>query len=234
MAAVCFSAAAKSKKDEAYKFADKHFDTLIIRKYDNGLREKFRSNESETDEKDSFFVFEPYAAEFYKAAYSGVDFYESIRGKKFAPGWKDNELTPEQLLDDYDNRRDTVINGTGESRYEFYGYEADGFYYFKRIVDFAGRAVAGGGPSLGYSSYQSEYNSMVNESNSYRDAVNYMFYVMLLNHIASAIDAGFTARAYNARLLGEDDSAWNRLSVEQLFVFTGGGFSPGVALRLRF
>jgi len=231
VAAVCFNAAAKSTKDKAYRFADERFDTLIIRKYDDGLREKFQNNESEI-EKDSLFVFTPYDKDFYEAAYRNVYFYESIRGKKFAPGWEDNELTVEQLLND--GKRDTVIYGKGESRYEFYGYEADGFYYFKRIFDVAGKAVTGGGPTLGYSSSQDKYNSMINESNSYRDAVNYMFYVMILNHIVSAIDAGFTARAYNARLLGEDNSAWNRLSVEQLFVFTGSEISPGVALRLRF
>ncbi|MDR2694586.1 MAG: hypothetical protein LBB74_10295 [Chitinispirillales bacterium] len=229
--AVYLNSVAKSKKKEAYSFADEHFDVDSIRLYDSRLREKFVERDSAIV-KDSLTQL-PYDKYFFDMAGSkGAYYYESIRGKSFTPGWKDNVLSLDQLLDSGPN--DTIVGSDG-SRYILDNYtNDDAFYYVKKIFDNAGRLVSNGESVLGYSSYQTEYNTKMDRSNSYRDAVNYVFYAIILNHIASAIDAGFTARAYNARLLGEDNSAWNRLSVEQQFVFTGFGHSPGVALRLRF
>jgi len=87
---------------------------------------------------------------------------------------------------------------------------------------------------FGTSRFQATYNSMMKSSKSRFDAVNYTLYAILINHIVSAIDAGFTARAYNSYLLGKDDSVWNRFSVEQQYVFTGSEMTPGIALRVKF
>jgi hypothetical protein len=230
--AVYLNSVAKSKKADAHKFADSHFGVDRIRNYDKELRDAFFSRDTVNEiEKDSLPL--PYDQYFYEAAGKKSSYYyESIRGKDFTPGWEDRNLSLGDILSR--GETDTIL-GTDGSGYMFYAYNnGDMFYYVKRIFDGAGRSVSNGEPVLGHSSYQAQYNTMVDRSNSYRDAVNYMFYVIILNHIASAVDAGFTARAYNARLLGEDDSAWNRISVEQQFVFTGSELSPGIALRLRF
>ncbi|MDR0306350.1 MAG: DUF5683 domain-containing protein [Chitinispirillales bacterium] len=87
---------------------------------------------------------------------------------------------------------------------------------------------------FGYSNFQAKYNSMMKDSKSRYDAVNYTLYAILINHIISAIDAGFTAMAYNSHLLGKDKSVWNRLSVEQQYVFTGSETAPGIALKVKF
>jgi len=87
---------------------------------------------------------------------------------------------------------------------------------------------------FGTSYRQGEYNSLMKESKSKYDVVNYVLYVVLLNHIASAIDAGFTAKAYNSHLLGKDNSVWERISVEQQFVFSGNELSPGAVLKIKF
>jgi hypothetical protein len=230
--AVYFNSVAKSKKADAHKFADAHFGVDRIRNYDKELRDEILSRDTTIEiERDSLPL--PYDQYFYEtAAKKSSYYYESIRGKDFTPGWEDRNLSLGDILSH--GETDTIL-GTDGSGYMFYAYNNDDmFYYVKRIFDGAGKLVSNGEPVLGHSSHQARYNTMVDGSNSYRDAVNYMFYVIILNHIASAIDAGFTARAYNARLLGEDDSAWNRISLEQQFVFTGSELSPGVALRLRF
>ncbi len=237
--AVYLNSVSKSKKKDAYNYADKHFDVRRIAEYDSLLRDEItirRVSDSLPDiPRDSIpLLYDiPYDTYFYDVAKSkGAFYYESIRGKGFTPGWNDYDLSLEEVLSK--NEGDT-IDGLYGSRYVFYDYGNDDmFYYLRRIVDNAGRLVSNGERVLGYSSYQTEFNVMMDRSNSYRDAVNYVLYAIVLNHIASAIDAGFTARAYNARLLGEDNSAWNRLSVEQQFVFTGSEHSPGVALRVRF
>jgi hypothetical protein len=175
--------------------------------------------------RDSFFV----SAADKKQAY----YYESIRDGYFTPGWKDNDIGLGAILG-LMSESDTAV-GRGGSKYVL-APKLDTanvyFYMIMRAADEAGRMI-NEGPMLGYSSSQEKYSSMMNKANSYYDAVNYTLYVLLLNHIASAIDAGFTARAYNAKLLGQE-SVWNRLSVEQQYVFTGSEVSPGIALKVRF
>jgi len=232
--AVYLNFVSKSKRREAHNYADGMFDVNMIMKYDSTLRDEFPvRNPDVAVNRDSIPL--PYDKYFYNAAKNQSSYYyENIRGKEFTPGWKDYNLSLDDVLkagrEMLANDSNMRIEGTDGSIYELYdNRNASIFYYVKRVWP-----VNDGDWVLGHSSSQAEYNAMMDRSNSYRDAVNYMFYVILLNHIASCIDAGFTARAYNARLLGEDNSAWNRLSVEQLFVSTGSGVSPGVALRLRF
>jgi len=232
--AIYLNSVSKSKKKEAYGFADKHFDVNRITAYDSTLRDAFVERSDTVIARDSIPL--PYDRYFYDAAGSkSTYYYESIRGKEFTPGWKDYDLSLQMVLDAIAEMngadKKVIITGTDGNRYkyELYDYTSlDKFYYVKK--------VSGGDDDwvLGHSDFQDRYNAMIDKSNSYRNAVNYMFYVILLNHIASSIDAGFTARAHNARLLGEDKSAWNRVSVEQRFVFTGSELSPGVSLRLRF
>jgi len=236
--AVYFNSVAKAKKKDAYGFADKHFNTDSVRSFDAGLRTAIMEHDSAIANDD---ISLPYDQDFYDAAKNkSTYYYESIRGKDFTPGWDDYNLSLEEILiageKMYETGENVPIQGKDGNQYTLYPNYQDPnmFYYVKRVFDRFGNSVNDGEWVLGHSSRQANYNSMVNKSNSYRDAVNYMFYVILVNHIASAIDAGFTARAYNARLLGEDNSVWNRFSVEQQFVFTGSELSPGVSLRLKF
>jgi hypothetical protein len=239
--AIYLNSVAKSKKKDAYDFADEHFDVKRIENYDTTLQNAFfKRDTSLIQGKDTIPL--PYDRYFYNAAKNKETYYyESIRGKEFTPGWDDCNLSLSDVLSAGDQMLQAqtgdavLIKGSDGSRYELFDYRSlDKFYYVKRVFDKLGNPVNDGEWVLGHSDHQTTYNEKIDKSNSYRDAVNYMFYVILLNHIASAIDAGFTARAYNARLLGEDNSAWNRVSVEQQFVFTGSELSPGVALRLRF
>ena len=213
----------KSKKREAHRFADQNFDAGKMRGYGERLRQEFENREIADT-----IIFSYYDPEFYGAAeMKQTLYYESIRDMYFTPGWKDSD----PALDDIFSGADTIRGEYGV--YVPYAPEmADLFHFVRRVYNEAGRGVDDG-PILGFSADQAEYNKMMNNANSYHDAVNYTLYALLLNHIASAIDAGFTARAYNAWLLGRE-SAWNRVSVETQYVFTGSEVSPGLALRVRF
>ncbi|MCL2268762.1 MAG: hypothetical protein FWC23_06215, partial [Chitinispirillia bacterium] len=218
----------KSKKRDAHKFADDHFDIDKLKAYETRLLHEFEERGIED------LTYYPYyhheGGDFYGAAEGKqAYFYESIRNYIYAPGWKDNDPAIEVIL----SGADTITAGDGSSYIPFNPEMPAQFYLITRVVDKNGNSVFDG-PLLGNSNNQVKYNSMVNDANSYHDAVNYMLYVLLVNHIGSAIDAGFTARAYNAKLLGNDGSVWNRLSVEQQYVFTGSEVSAGLALKVRF
>lgn len=187
--ALYFNSKGKSKKKEAYRFADKNFSVDSLDKYDKGMKIKFKEKDIEIEL--------PFGKDFYDAANERESyFYESIRGDYFAPGWIDVSPGVNEILN-------------------------QPFDSLTSLNQFS-------------SSYQAEYNSMMKESKSKYDAVNYVLYVVLLNHIVSAVDAGFTAKAYNSRLLGKDNSVWERVSLEQQYVFSGSEMSPGAVIKVKF
>jgi len=235
--AIYFNVMGNNKYEEAKSFANDNYDVDRMKIYEGGLLAEFEKRIDDgriTDSMDRFP--QDYGdTSFYEAARNGESYYyESIRGDYFTPGWKDSGPSLAEILTL--SVGDTV-RGADSSKYVLYyqnpaveNSATEAYFYLLTRIASSGAVTEG---ILGYSSNQAKYNSMMEKSGSYYDAVNYTFYVLLLNHIASAIDAGFTARAYNARLLGQE-SVWNRLSVEQMYVYTGSEVSPGIALRWRF
>ncbi|MDR2578214.1 MAG: hypothetical protein LBC70_05320 [Chitinispirillales bacterium] len=231
----------KSKKRDAHKFADRHFDVEQLREYDRQLLQEFERRLAggyiDTSRAVAVLPWEPYDDAFYDAAANRETyFYETIRNVDFTPGWRDNEFTLNEIIALGQN--DTLQRQSGVYRsFSDAGNLPEArshlFYLVRRVADANGNAMRDEQWARGYSSYQEQYNSMMNDANSYHDFVNFTLYALVVNHIVSAIDAGFTARAHNARLLGRE-SAWNRISVEQQYVFTGSETSPGIAFRVKF
>jgi hypothetical protein len=185
--AVYFNRKGRSKKQEAYRHADRYFNVDNLERYYKGMEPKFDAAERDL----------PFDTAFYNAANKKESyFYESIRGESSTPGW----------IDVYPDI-DALLDGSGDAPQDWL---------------------------FGASRYQAQYNSMMDKSKSRYDTVNYVLYAVLLNHIVSAIDAGFTAKAYNSNLLGKDNSVWERISIEQQYVFSGSEMSPGAVLKLKF
>jgi hypothetical protein len=220
----------KAKKREARRFADENFDPDMLRKYEARLRDYDAQLREKPDNPVGIdtLIFSYYDADFYAAAESKQTlYYESIRDMHFTPGWKDSDPGFDGIFSDAD-----TIRGAHGVYVRSKPEVAELLYFITRVLDETGRAV-NEGSILGFSPAQAEYDRLVRNSNAYYDAVNYTLYALLLNHIASAIDAGFTARAYNARLLGRE-SVWNNVSIGTQYVFTGSDVSPGLALKVRF
>lgn len=258
--AIALNATANSKRDEAYRFADNNFSVDKLYDYARRLENEFdeRTPLIELEDGNSIpdtlwtsvmtTALEPYLTltmredssyyfregDFFDAARNrSTFFYTSIGGMDYTPGWIEDMNGDARNEPSFDEifRMDSETRFVGEfGTYQLFEPDFEPwFYLITRTVDGAVRNER----IRGYSNKQEEYNDMIDEANSYRDAVNYVFYAMILNRIVSAIDAGFTARSYNARLLNEE-TVFDRISVEQQFVFTGKEVSPGIALRIRF
>ncbi|MFP4162985.1 MAG: DUF5683 domain-containing protein [Chitinispirillaceae bacterium] len=226
-AAVAFNVKGGNQQQKAQDYADEHFSVDTLEKFTDDLAEEFRirGKEGYVDTVlpaiDSFF----YAS----AEEKHSSFYREIRSEGFVQGWIDCEpnvgdVVSYDMTDTIDGEHGKYMRSDRDTVVEF--------YLVNRILDEAGRRV-NQKDLIGFSSHQGEYNSMVDKSDSYYDAVKYSLYGLVINHIVSAIDAGFTAKAYNSYLLGKE-TVWNRLSVEQQYVFTGSETVPGVALKVKF
>ncbi|MDR3012736.1 MAG: hypothetical protein LBU70_05950, partial [Chitinispirillales bacterium] len=221
--------AGRTRRNDAYRFADENFSVDNLRNYHRQLKEEFERRFTDEEGVIDFDVsaFIPHYDDFFDAAASGRMQYSIIGDATFAPGWMDNEPHLDQILQ---AEGDGIFHHGQHGSYRLFapGIE-ETFFLITRIVD----GAASNERILGFSNRQVEYNDMIQRANNYSDAVNYALYALLVNHIASAIDAGFTARAHNRRLLGKE-SMLSRISVEQHYVFTGSEVSPGLALRVKF
>jgi len=86
---------------------------------------------------------------------------------------------------------------------------------------------------FGYSANQHTYNKMVSTANSSRRVSTNVLFLLLVNHIASAIDAGITAKRYNDRMLGRQ-TLWDRMHLVPQAVNSGSEMATGYALLVDF
>ena len=134
-------------------------------------------------------------------------------------GWDD--ATPEFNSDfePVNNSDDTTYFADPQQRY---------LIYFTTSDDTTTREIF-----YGSSENQKTYNKKVSEANdSYRWSKNF-FTILIINHVASAIDAAITAKAYNDKLL-DKTSFWNNINIREKLVSTPTEPANGLALEVRF
>lgn len=205
--------AVKGKKDmkKARKFADENYsiDTFVYY-YDS----VFSSGVSDSIIQ-SYFT-EPSAKEFLDIAKNrDDDFYDLIRGtdRPYVRGWKD--IYP-HILPGF-----TIPEGEG--------YKSDStepYLVYPANDDSAAAA-------FGFSKLQKEFESKFSDANNFLDISQKVFFLLILDRIVSAVDAGITAKAYNDEMLGKQ-SLWQRVNIREKQVNTGSGVYSGYAFELRF
>jgi len=149
------------------------------------------------------------------------EFYKNIQGNDnpFVRGWKD--VAPK------------FISGfTPYNPEEYKNYDPDTaylVYYIKNRDTVDARSEA----RFGFSELQKEFESKFSRANNFYDISQKVFFLLLLDRIVSAVDAGITAKAYNDEMLGKQ-SFWQRINIEQKQVNSGWDTYSGYALVLRF
>jgi hypothetical protein len=207
---------AKNDMDDAHKYADQHYSTQDLITYYSRFKSSFFHGEADSVFKE--------AANINPATFSKKtpDFYDIIAdsASPFIQGWID--VTPKVDSINYE------VSDPAYTRYISSDTSSDGYdssYLFMRKSD----SIV----SYGSSHYQFVYNDKVAKANKKFKTSQNIFTLMILNRIASAIDAGICAKAYNDRLLGKK-SAWQRINIRDITVASGNGLATGYALEVRF
>ncbi len=143
------------------------------------------------------------------------EYYRNIQGNDnpFVRGWKD--VAP-NFLPGF-----TPI----ESGYK--PYHPDTAYLIYSVGTDSTKA------KFGFSELQEEFESKFSRANNFYDISTKVFFLLLLDRIVSAVDAGITAKAYNDEMLGKQ-SMWQRINIEQKQVNSGWDTYSGYALIFRF
>ncbi len=228
---VKFSVDGRDKKEEAREFADLHFEPgKFFRFYEDF--EQYTAPDSMNVEDVSFIFGE--SLESYKNKYTGIkdksydykyrqDYDRDIGSSPFVQGWDDCELH-------FDPVTGYTLDSAGYV-YSYTHYSSDTLWQVNMLDKKNGDTIASG--IYGYSSNQNKYNHMMSRSNHLYSVSGNILFLLLANHVISAVDAFISARAFNERLLNKQ-SLWQRINLDQQIAFTSNGFESRYGIRVRF
>jgi hypothetical protein len=159
------------------------------------------------------------------------NYYESIDEKAYAQGWADCQPSISQIA---------AVNAGAELPDQpgyRYKYRVDTTAEYTYLVTASskdnGPSPDDVNPQYGYSMNQSTFKTLMSQSNdNYKIATNVLF-VILVNHVVSAVDALISANMYNNDLLGRQ-SFWHHIEVEPGVAGRDLASAPGMTLRVRF
>jgi hypothetical protein len=220
------SAKAKNLKKEARTYADQHYSAPGFQQYTNDLRQFLNTNSATFKNPDSVYreIFDNLSSDsvfLVNAGQKNDAYYDDI-GREALPyvrGW--NDVRP--VFSSSDAFQSSITPADPE---------------FENIpqAEFSFRFRLKSDTSIqryGVSAYQSHYREMVNDSRQWAKYSNRTFLSLLVNHVASSILAGITAKRHNDELLG-NESFWQHITIEQRFVNTGSETVPSYALQVGF
>ncbi|MDO5577266.1 MAG: hypothetical protein Q4F84_09310, partial [Fibrobacter sp.] len=206
-----FGVKGKNTKKDAKNFANAHYNYDNFNNYYQNLSRHF--SDTVINELFSYPEVDTFKALCEK---KNEEYYKFLKDvdNPFIQGWDD--VTP-KFDDDFK---------VDQSAYPGYTQMTDSSYFV-----FVGTDSTKA--QFGFSKNQEKYRDLMSESNrNYRVAKN-VFTLLIVNHIVSAIDAGFTAKAYNDKLLGKQ-SFWQNINIKEQQVATASGLMNGYVLQVRF
>ena len=224
----------RDKKEDARDFADAHFnpDTFITFYKDFEIY-------VDTFDVDTILIFGE-TVDYYENKYKGItgkshdindrqDFDRDIGTDAFVQGWDDCEPSFNSLSG-FGNLDSTIL--FFDSSYYFTTYNTTDTLWLLNMYKVANKTLVNSGV-FGYSKNQDKYNHMISLSNHYYNVSTILLFFLVANHIASAVDAFISARAFNDKLLNKK-SAWQHINIDHQIAFAQDGFHSRLGVRVRF
>lgn len=207
-------------RDDARKFADQHYSVDSLISYYNIFRSNFSKTSDIISEADTVFNNAVNGLDPTKFSKKTNGFYDIVRdsASPYIQGWDD--VTPK--VDNNYQIQDTAYVKFIDTSAAF-----DSSFFFIRKSDPDSVLC------FGTSRNQQIYDKKISKAEDKYERARTIFFMMVLNRIASAIDAGICAKAYNDKLLGKK-SAWQRINIKDITVASGNGPATGYALEVRF
>lgn len=245
-ASVAYQVQGKTENIKAKHFADQHFSGTKFNAYYDSLYNFFHAREAadntlspaqvdsaaQADMDDIFYPTQANTS--YKTTFSNQvashasDYYDAIQLKSLVQGWDDCTPTFAEILA---QGAGTTFTGSSGGTYTVHASSTPDSSYL--VVRGTLSTDSGGLADYGFSDNQTSFANWVSKANGYYRTGFGILYVLLLNHIASAIDAGITAKQHNDRLLGKQ-SYWQQIHLDPICINTGSGVAAGCALQVTF
>ena len=229
----------KDKYNQATGFADRNFSATKMQTYYKDL-EGFLQNLGD-DPASIQTALENISADTLKTflhdyAAKNQEFYSTIKDKTYTQGWNDcqpslaeiENATPGGPLQDQPGY---------QNRYYRYGSsdpDSLGLSYYINIKNKDNDAlITDGEMQYGYSANQRTFSTLTSQSNDYYKTATTVAFILLINHVVSAVDALISANMYNADLLGRQ-TFWHHIEVAPGVAGRDMISAPGLTMRVKF
>ncbi len=228
---VNFAIKGRDGKADAQTFADRNFNVNRFWSYYTGLdslvRHQTTFNDSMVADVKQTIIWD--STEFAQSAASkNNDYYRNLEREAMVQGWKDCE--PVINHSDLQFTLDSPDYKYKYAQYQETG-QGDTVWLLTQLDKNTGDTIAT--YLWGYSHLQRQYVDQVHEYNRYYRISTNVLFLLLANHVISAVDAMISARAHNDRLLGKE-SFWQRIDIDQQLAYNGVDVIGKFGVRVRF
>lgn len=223
----------RDKKEEARDFADLHFSPA---KFFGFYEDFIQYTEHDSMGVDDYTMIFGEDLDEQKRKYSGItdpgtshdnkyrqDFDAIIEEEAFVQGWDDCELH-------FDYESGFTLDSVAYV-YAYTYYTSDTLWLVNMTTkdhsDTLQSAV------FGYSENQRKYSRMMTRSNHLYSISGNLIFLLIANHIISAVDAFISARAYNDKLLNKK-SVWQHINLDQRISLNERGMESRYGIVVRF
>jgi hypothetical protein len=231
---VAFSTIGKNQYNQATAFADRNYSVSKMSSYYNGLYSFMLGSNMYGDSASADTAINAIYADSLKSFIQGSkvkssSYYQTLSDQgasnPYVQGWNDCQPTIAQIA----NANDEPISG---SKYNYTPYDTLELNYLVQLHNKNTNNPVGV-PVYGYSDSMLAYQKMMAQSSDNTKIAMTVLFVLILNHVVSAVDALITANAYNDELLGKQ-SFWHHVNLEPTVAGSGFQIGPALSLRLQF
>ena len=235
-----YNAKGKRQYNDGIAFANQNFDFGKFQTYYNDLQTLFNSPPIANGGGglgDSTAAQQKIDGIYYDSLHSIItafnqkspEFYRDLEGSSniYVQGWNDCEPSLNAIT------QSTGSKITGKYFNYLWYPDADSIFYLVERIDPKDSTKVLEQGIFGYSPNQVIYTNMMSKSNDYYKLANTILALMIINHLASAVDALIGAIAYNNELLGRE-SIWQHIRIEPQCVADPVNPSFGLAFRMGF
>lgn len=219
----------RDKKRDAQRFADQHFNVDTFFTFYEDFEQIISPESIDVDIYMIFDTLSKYKKKFTPEKLDDFesserqDFDDAVGNDAFVQGWDDCEpsfnATGFDISDSTDKYYFRTPNTT-DSIWVLNMYEIGSNTLINYNV-------------FGYSKNQTKYREMISLSDHYYKVSTILIFFIVANHVASAVDAFISARAFNDKLLHKE-SLWQRITIDHHVAFAPNDFRSQLGIRVRF
>lgn len=232
-----FMSKGKNKYKEATNLADKSFSFDKMKNYYDNLYNFILEKIPGSDPSSAQEVLDNIYLDTLKSlehAYSikSQEFYSTIKEKSYVQGWDDCQPTLAEIGNV--NPGEQLPNLPSYTN-KYVRYDTLGLSYLINIFDISdtNSLIEDGDLQYGYSYNQRLFRKLMSQSNDYYKTSTNVLFLILLNHVVSAIDALISAKAYNDNLLGKQ-SFWQHIEIKSGVASRSYSQPLGLTLKFKF
>lgn len=237
---VVFMNKGKDKYNQATGFADGNFSSAKMKTYYNDLeswlQQKWGDDTTSIQSALGNISMDTLKSFMHACSLRTQEFYSTIKDKAYTQGWNDCQPSFAEITGSTAPDPGLQLQDQPGYQNRYYRYsDTLGLSYLINIKNKDNDAlIPDGEAQYGYSADQRTYRMLMSQSNDNYKTATTVAFILLINHVVSAVDALIFANMYNDDLLGKQQSLWHHIEVAPGVAGRDMISAPGLTMRVKF